>query len=76
MTALQSYLDTNTMTAVALAKRLNVSVSTITRIARGERKPSPDLAKAIEAETGISRAALLPDVFDGFTAPTQAGAAA
>jgi plasmid maintenance system antidote protein VapI len=48
-----------------LAQELGVEPSTITRIIRGERRPSPDLAKRISEVTGLSIVDLLyPDETD------------
>jgi len=47
----------------ALAKELGVQPSTITRIVRGERRPSARLARRIAQVTGIALAVLRPDVY-------------
>ena len=50
---LSDYLATNDMTASALAERLGVSVSTITRAAKGEIIPQRELMNRIfEATEG------------------------
>lgn len=63
MNALLEYIDKSGERPSTLARRLGVEPSTVTRIIRGERKPSVDLVKRIESLTGISRAVLRPDIF-------------
>ncbi|TVM31252.1 helix-turn-helix domain-containing protein [Oceanidesulfovibrio marinus] len=47
-----------------IAQACGVAVSTVSDVLRGKRKPSPKLARAIEAATGISRLHLLyPDEY-------------
>ena len=48
---LTEYLDQPNQTATALAAKVGCEVSTITRLARGERSPSIDLALKIERAT-------------------------
>lgn len=48
---LTEYLDQPNQTATALAAKVGCEVSTITRLARGERSPSIDLALRIERAT-------------------------
>lgn len=49
---LTEYLNQPDRTATALAAKVGCEVSTITRLAKGERSPSIDLAIRIERETG------------------------
>jgi len=63
MNALANYFEKQDDTPSALARKLNRPVSTITRIARGERRPSIRLAREIERVTGIPYQALRPDLF-------------
>lgn len=46
------WLKEQDVTATAFAARIGVSISTVTRIARGEVTPSPDTLRKIMAETG------------------------
>ena len=48
---LSDYLASPGHTATDLAARLKVSVSTITRVAKGDQKPSHDLISAIVSAT-------------------------
>lgn len=48
---LTEYLDQPNQTATALAAKVGCEVSTITRLAKGERSPSIDLALRIERAT-------------------------
>lgn len=49
---LTEYLKQSDHTATALAAKVGCEVSTITRLAKGERTPSIKLARRIERETG------------------------
>lgn len=60
---LQTYLDENQMTPSDLARRLNCSVSTVTRLLGGERKPGLLLAQNISRVTGIAVRDLRPDIY-------------
>lgn len=53
MLHLSNYLSDTGKKAAQFASELGVEPSTITRIVRGERRPSPDLAKRISDATGI-----------------------
>ena len=53
MDKLANHLSETGKKPAQLAKELDVEPSTITRILRGERRPSPDLAKRISDVTGI-----------------------
>ncbi len=62
---LADYLEAKKVSATALADQANVSVSTITRAARGEIIPSRDLmAKIFEVTNG----AVTPNDFFGIAA--------
>jgi plasmid maintenance system antidote protein VapI len=63
MTHLRDHLKHSGKTPSALAKELGVQPSTITRIVRGERQPSAQLARRIAQVTGIALAVLRPDVY-------------
>lgn len=63
MEALAKYLDANGIKPFTLAERLGCEPSTITRILKGQRKPSVDLARRIFAETGVPVEQLRPDIF-------------
>lgn len=63
MNALLAYFDKSGERPSTLARKLGVEPSTVTRIIRGERKPSVELVKRIESLTGIPRAELRPDIF-------------
>jgi len=75
MTSLQDYFRSTGTSANELARRLDVAASTITRIVRGERKASPELAKRIEELTGIPRSVFRPDLYEGFVPAAQPEAA-
>lgn len=62
---LSDYLDTERVSASALAEKLGVSVSTITRAAKGEVLPSRDLMGKLFEETG---GAVTPNDFFGIAA--------
>jgi ribosome-binding protein aMBF1 (putative translation factor) len=62
---LADYLDTNKVSATDLAAKCAVSVSTITRAAKGEVTPSRDLMAKIFEETG---GAVTPNDFFGIAA--------
>jgi transcriptional regulator with XRE-family HTH domain len=51
--SLKEYLEHNDMAEKDLAKKLGVSISYVSMLKRGERRPSPELAKKIERVTGI-----------------------
>lgn len=53
MTKLADHLLSSGKRPAHLAQELGVKPSTITRILRGERRPSPDLAKKISDATGV-----------------------
>ena len=57
-----------------VGERLSVTRWTINSVETGRRQPSTDLAKRIEALTGISRHDLRPDIFG--PAPSQGKAEA
>lgn len=63
MDVLSKYLDRENCTQSALASKLGVSHSTLSRILSGDRQPSVALTKRIEAVTGIPRIDLRPDIF-------------
>lgn len=53
------------MNRTELAKKINTSLRHVDYILRGERRPSPDIAKQLEEETGVDRRAWLwPDEFE------------
>jgi transcriptional regulator with XRE-family HTH domain len=62
---LADYLDTQKVSASALAERLAVSVSTVTRAAEGTTIPSRDLMAKIFEETA---GAVTPNDFFGIAA--------
>lgn len=64
MTHLIDYLRDAGKKPAAFAKELGVAPSTVTRIIKGERKPSFELSKRISGITGIPVEALRPDIFD------------
>ena len=49
----REYLKQNRVKGKDLAARLGISTSHMSMIKRGERRPSPELARKIEAATGI-----------------------
>jgi len=57
------------LTQVQLGELLGVSKVSVSRWETGERKPEPDLLPRISAKTGISPAALRPDLAELFTSP-------
>ncbi len=57
---LDDYIIRNNKKQKDLALRFGVSESTVSLIRRGKRRPGPDLARKIEAETGIPFKELLP----------------
>ncbi len=59
MECLVKHLNETNKKPAQLAKELGVEPSTITRIIRGERRPSVDLAKRISEVTGISTAIIM-----------------
>lgn len=63
MDSLSQYLAREQTTQSALAAKLGVSHSTLSRILSGDRQPSVALTKRIEAVTGIPRVDLRPDIF-------------
>ena len=63
MNPLREYFERVNERPSAFAKRLGVEPSTVTRIMRGERRPSVELVKRIESITGISRHVLRPDIY-------------
>jgi transcriptional regulator with XRE-family HTH domain len=67
MDALSQYLNRENCTQTALAAKLGVSHSTLSRILSGDRQPSVALTKRIEAVTGIPRIDLRPDIFGDAT---------
>mgnify|MGYP003508866423 FL=1 len=66
MEQLTAYLAKEGKKPAQFAEEIGVEPSTITRILRGERKPSPDLARKISEITGISVSDLRPDLYKGF----------
>lgn len=67
---LTEYLNRPDQTATALAVKVGCEVSTITRLAKGERAPSLDLAVRIERET--DGAVSLADLASAFAPPRTA----
>lgn len=63
MRVLQTYLSDNQLSPSDLARRLNCSVSTVTRLLKGERKPGLTLAQNIHRVTGIPVRDLRPDIY-------------
>ena len=63
MSALNQHLNDTGKKPIALAKELGVTPSTITRIIRGERKPSAALARRISEVTGVALSELRPDIY-------------
>lgn len=53
MEKLANHLSETGKRPAQLAQELGVEPSTITRILKGERRPSPDLAKRISDATGV-----------------------
>lgn len=53
MQKLSEHLASTDKTAAQLARELDVETSTITRILKGERRPSRDLALRISELTGV-----------------------
>ena len=64
MNSLHQYLKSEKTTQAALANQLGISISMVSRIVSGERKPSVGLTKRIEALTGIHRHFLRPDIYE------------
>lgn len=62
---LKKYRDENGISQGDLAVAVGATRWTINRIEAGERNPSIDLCKRLEAVTGIHRQKLRPDLFDG-----------
>lgn len=56
---LKKYLESGHLSEKELAEKLGVTISHVNMIKRGERRPSPELAKKIEEITGIPFQALL-----------------
>lgn len=63
MTSLAEYFQKTDDRPAKMAERLGVEPSTITRIVKGERKPSVELARRIAADTGLTVESLRPDIF-------------
>lgn len=59
MSALANHLSATGKKPTHLAQELGVEPSTITRILKGKRRPSPDLAKKISDATGVPITELL-----------------
>lgn len=59
MNKLANHLAQSGKKPAQLAQELGVEPSTITRISKGERRPSPDLAKRISEATGVDVVDLL-----------------
>lgn len=57
---LREYLRRTNTTQQDLATRLKISQAHLSMVLHGKRKPSVDLALAIESETGVSIRALVP----------------
>lgn len=70
---LAEYLKSENLKPSHLALRLSVPASTITRLAKGERKPSLDLAKKIADATDGH---VTPNDFAGIDSASSDGAAA
>lgn len=67
---LSDFLNLPDQSATALAAKIGCEVSTITRLAKGERRPSLDLALRIETETdGLVRVGDIASIFH----PQEAG---
>lgn len=64
MNILSQYIKSENTTQAALAAQLGISISMVSRIVSGERKPSAGLTKRIEALTGIRRHLLRPDIYE------------
>ena len=64
MNSLYQYLKTENTTQSALAAKLGISNSMLSRIISGDRQPGVSLTKRIEAVTGIQRHVLRPDVYE------------
>lgn len=75
MQQLADYLALTSKKPAALAKELGVEPSTITRILKGERKPSLQLAMRINAATGVPIDDLLPELRGAMAAPEKDAAA-
>jgi transcriptional regulator with XRE-family HTH domain len=58
---IDEYMRHNRITSKQLAARVNTSPSNMSMIRHGLRRPSPDLARRIEAETGVPFKRLLPE---------------
>jgi DNA-binding XRE family transcriptional regulator len=67
---LTSWRDERGISQDDFASDLDVTRWTVTSIETGRRRPSVELTAKIEAITGISRAALRPDIFG----PSEAAA--
>lgn len=66
MKVLTDWLTDNEMTAAALARQLEASRSAVHRIVKGERTPSPSMARKLSKVTGIPMAKLRPDLAEMF----------
>lgn len=69
--ALAAYRREAKLTQQALADILGIDRWTVTRIESGKYLPSPTMCLAIEAQTGVSRVHLRPDLFAGFVEVAQ-----
>lgn len=63
MEALIKFRERRQLTQKALASLIGTSPGYLHDLEKGRRKPSPRLAVAIEKATGVSRKALLPEIF-------------
>ena len=69
---LRSYRAVHGLSCSDLAKKLGIAEPTLRSFENGNRKVSAELAVEIERITGITRAAVRPDIFG----PTQSESAA
>ncbi len=51
--SLKEYLEHNGIAEKDLAKKLGVTIAYVSMLKRGLRRPSPEMARKIEAMTGI-----------------------
>ena len=68
MSAIQTAIDRYAMPQAAVARHLQVTPQAVHQWVKGVRPVPPRLVLVIEADTGVTRYELRPDVF-GKTAP-------
>lgn len=61
---LRQYRERTGLSLAAVAARVGVTRQTLSRIELEVHKPGPELAKELEAKTGVPRHELRPDLWD------------